>query len=633
MAVSSTSSNSISNLSAKTGMGGLVSGMDIDSLVEKMTATSRQKILKQKQNVQKLEWKQTAYRSVTTALKEFQTKYLDVLSKSNFRSTAFFNTIKAASSSDAVSVTSTSAAITGNIKIDSITQLATNQTITMAEGATATKELTSSGSVRSFIDGLEAGDSISLTLDGRVRTITFDSDFVNAVQNGTLTDADKAQLFESKFQSLINTAFGSDGSNSVISVSVNSDKLTFSAEGSRLTLSSVNDNDTLTKLGFTSGQSNKIVLGNYLSNQNLKTPMTASSDGYYRFEINGEEFEFDNTATLSAVIEKINSSKAGVTISYSSLNDRFTMTAKESGSGDNITISDKDGSNLMKVLGLSEDSGAVSTAGVNAILKVNGQTISRSSNSFELDGVKLTLNKTTDEAVTLTMTNDATSLKDTIKSFVEDYNAMISLVNGLITEKANSDYQPLSDEEKSELSETEIKNWETKAKSGILKGDSLLRDISSKLHSSMLGISVNDFSLYSMGITSAGYTENGKLEINEEKLEAALETKGSEIRNLFTEIGGIGTSLNNIITNATKTSGVKGSRGTLVEAAGVENTISQTENSIYEQIKRTNKTITTLQSRLTNEETRLWKRFTAMETAINGLNTQSSILSQFSSNS
>jgi flagellar hook-associated protein 2 len=147
------------------------------------------------------------------------------------------------------------------------------------------------------------------------------------------------------------------------------------------------------------------------------------------------------------------------------------------------------------------------------------------------------------------------------------------------------------------------------------------------------GLSVNGTSLYSMGISSAGYTENGKLEIDETKLKEALQTKSSDIRALFTSADGIGNALNEVITKATKTSGVKGSRGTLVEVAGVDSTMSDTENSIYEQIKRINKNVSTLQSRLTREETRLWNKFTAMETALQRLNSQSSILSQFSSNS
>ena len=626
--VSSTSS--ISNLTAKTGMGGLVSGLDVDTLVEQMTATSRQKILKQKQTIQKLEWKQTAYRSVTTALKEFQSKYLDVLSATNFRSAAFMNAVKASSSSSAVSVTTTTGAVPGSMKIDSITQLATNQKIEMAEGKTASKELKSGKSVSDIINGLKAGDSISLSLDGKIRIITFNADFVNSVKESS----NQAVDFEEKLQNLIDTAFGvpEDGTNRVVTVDVTGDNfLSFKAAGSNLTLSEINSENPVLEniMGFTNGQSNKI--STYTSLADLKLSTELSGSGTYKFSINGEIFSFDNTATLSSVISKINSSDAGVTISYSSITDRFTMTAKASGAGNNIAIEDL-GGNLMSALGLTKSSGAVSNQGQNAILSVNGQTIIRSTNSFEVDGAKITLNNTTDEAITITMVNDATALKDTIKTFVEDYNKMVDLLNGLVKEKVYSDYQPLSDEQKKEMSESEIKAWEEKAKSGVLKGDSILRSISSKLHSVITGLSVNGFSLYSMGISSAGYTENGKLQIDEAKLQTALETRGPEIRDLFTSANGIGNALNDVIVGATKTTGVKGSRGTLVEAAGVADTTSATENGIYEQIKRTNKTLTALQTRLTAEERRLWSKFTALESAINAFNSQGAIISQFGSN-
>jgi len=625
---SSTSSSTLSSLTAKTGIGGLVSGMDIDELVESLSATSRQKIIKQQQNLQKLEWKQTAYRSVTTKLKEFQSKYLDVLSSTNLRSTSFFNTVKTSSSSDAVTVSSTGSSTEGKITIDSITQLASYETVKSTTAAS--KSLTSTKTVTDFIAGLEAGESISITLDGKVKTITFDSAFVTAVKTAPTT-------FESKLQSLVDTAFGATGAvDRVITVdaagATNEGLITFSATGSKITLNSVGtDSTTLTDLGFTSGQSNKITTTSEIGDATFATDLADQSN--YIFKINDVSFTVKSTDSLSSIMEKINSnSAAGVTISYSSITDRFTMTADNSGSGDNVVISDISG-NLMSAFGLTAAAGAQDTKGVNAILSVNGQSITRSSNTFEVDGAKVTLNSTTASPVTLTMTEDATSLTDTIKKFVEDYNSMIDSINGLIKEEIDSDYPPLTDDQKEDMTETEIADWEAKSKSGILRGDNLLRSIASKLQSTVIGLSVNGTSLYSMGISSAGYTENGKLQINEAKLKTALETKGSEIRELFTSEKGLGNALNDIITNATKTSGVKGSRGTLVDVAGVDNTSSNTENSIFDQMKKTTKNIKTLQTRLTAEETRLWNKFTAMETAINSLNSQSSILSSFTTNS
>jgi flagellar hook-associated protein 2 len=132
-----------------------------------------------------------------------------------------------------------------------------------------------------------------------------------------------------------------------------------------------------------------------------------------------------------------------------------------------------------------------------------------------------------------------------------------------------------------------------------------------------------------MGITSAGYTENGKLKIDEAKLKNALAEKPMEIRDLFSSVGGIASKINTVIIDATRSTGPKGTRGTLVEIAGIDLTTSDTENNITDTITMANKAIDTLNARLTKEESRLWKQFTTMETVLQQLNSQSSIIAQF----
>ena len=621
--------SSLSSLSAKTGIGGLVSGMDIDELVQSLTSTSREKILKQQQNIQKQQWKQTGYRSVTNSLKEFQNKYLNVLSSTNFKSTSFFNTVKASSSSSAISVSSTSAASAGAITIDNITQLATNESI---KSATVSKPLTGTLETTDMVALANSllGKSMSITLDGKVKTITFDSSFVNSVTS-TPTEAG----FTNTFQTIIDNAFGtykdvgSEEVKSIIKISINTGQLSLSAPGSQVKLYSVgSDVTTLDSLGFISGQSNKISTSQSLKDLPLITSL--DNEDTFKLTINSIKFEFSKEDSLSAIINKINTSEAKVTISYSSINDKFTMIAKDSGAGEKIVIDDTRG-NLMEAIGLVNPE--VTDSGKNALLKVNGQNIVRSTNNIEIDGIKISLLKTASDPITVTMKEEAISLLEPIKKIVEDYNSMIELVNGLTKEKVYSDYVPLSDEQRDKMSESEVKNWEEKAKSGLLKGDSILRGIASKLQTIMAGISIGGTSLYTLGITSAGYQENGKLKIDEEKLTKALETKGSEIRELFTSEDGISNKINDIIEGAIRTSGVQGQRGTLVEMAGVLSTRSDVENNITKNIEKTNKAIISLQTRLSHEETRLWKRFTAMETALQQLNTQSSVLTQFSSGS
>ncbi|OXS27385.1 MAG: hypothetical protein BI182_08560 [Acetobacterium sp. MES1] len=637
MATSVNSSTStVSSLSAKTGMAGLVSGLDTDSLVESLTNSSRSKIAKKQQSVQKMEWKQTAYRSVSKALKEFQSKYLDILSTTNFRSASLYNTVKASTASTKISVSTTSAATTGNIEISNITQLATSQTITGVEGAS--KALTGNdASVSDLLTSIGgASKSFLLKMDGKVRTITLDQEFKNSV--GVDGTGLKVAL-----QNKITAAFGEKSAGvPVVDVSFEDGKIGFSSDGAQLTVSALNsDNDTLTQLGFTDGQTDRLNTSKTLAELPLLKG-TNAVDGEYKFTINGKNFSFKTTDSLSSVISKVNASDAGVTMSYSNITDKFTLTAKESGAGENIVVKDTTGT-LMNAFGLadlsSEAAGtsAKSEAGKNAILEVNGQSIVRTSNSIEVNGVKIQLlEKTaTDEKLTITMSEDTIALKDTIKSFVTDYNNMISMMNGLIKENADSDYAPLTDAQKEEMTEKEITAWETKAKVGLLQGDSVLKGITSKMQSMMYGSAVSGgITLFNMGITSSGYSENGKLKIDEEKLDTALKTKGAEIKELFTaSTTGLANQLNSIIDGAAKTTGVKGSRGSLIELAGYESTLSNTENSITETITKTNKSIATLKTKLKTEETYYWNKFSALETALQQLNTQSSMITSFGSSS
>lgn len=627
--MSSVTSSTTSLLSAKTGMGGLVSGMDIDELVSSLTATSREKILKQEQNIQKFQWKQESYRTISSALKEFQTKYFDLLSKTNLRSPAFFKTVASTATSDAVSVSASASATAGTMVINSITQLATSQKVTTKNPASqnlvGTAALTSVSDLRTNLEG----KSILMNLDGQARTITLDTAFFDGL-GGAATTGD----FVSALQQKIDSAFGVSGdADRVIQVGLSGDKLSFTAAGSTLTLNGVgSDTTALDALGFTNGQSNKLRLSSTLQDLSLATPLELAS-GTHQFKINGVEFSFSKDETLSAVINRINASDAGVTLSYSSITDKFTMTAKATGSGDRIVVSETNG-NFLTALGLT-GTNSDTTEGKNAILTINDQNVVRTSNTINIDGIDVTLNKATtvgDPPITINTVSDTSQLMEPVKKFVEDYNTLIESLNKAVKETVYRDFPPLSDTQKEEMSEEQIKKWEEKARSGMLRGDSLVRGLASKLQESMAAIAVNGVSLSTFGITSAGYNENGKLKLDEDKLQKALVANPQGFQDLFTAEKGLSNTLNGFINEAIKTNGPKGSRGYLTEMAGVSSTTSDTENSLADKIKASNEMIRKLQDRLEKEETRLWSRFTAMEKAIQQLNNQSSYISQFSGN-
>jgi len=631
MATSVNSSTStMSNLSAKTGMAGLVSGLDTDTLVENLTSSSRTKITKQQQSLQLLEWKQSSYRGVSKILKEFQGKYLDVLSAKNFRSAAMFNSVNATASSTKVSVSSTSAASAGTITVDKISQLATDQKIVSAIGVSQALEGTLDQTL--LLSGIDETHSKSflMKLDGKIKTITLDNDFRIATAGST-------DAFKTKLQEKITAAFGTeDGTNPMVDVTLTTGKLAFAPmDGSTLSIHALNDDtNTIAYLGLKDKQSNKMTTSMSLEDLTFKNALVPGADGKVKLTINSIDFEFDKTESLSSVMSKINSSDAGVTLSYSAINDQFTMTAKNSGAGENMVTSETAGSgNLMTALGLTTGTGATATAGINAKLTVSGKEIIRTSNTVDVDGVKIELKELSNDAITVTTKADATSLKDTIKSFVEDYNSMIETMNKLVKEDYDKDYPPLTDEQKKDMSEKEIESWESKAKVGLLRGDKLIKGITSQMQTMIYGSAVKGgISLFDLGITSAGYAENGKLKIDEDKLTEAIETKGAAIQELFTTAKtGLAVQMNDIINTAVKTSGIKGTRGSLIEMAGYESTLSSTENSIYDNLQKINKNITKMKTSLKDEETRYWSKFTALETAMQQLNSQSSILAQFSS--
>jgi flagellar hook-associated protein 2 len=473
--------------------------------------------------------------------------------------------------------------------------------------------------------------SILMNLDGQARTITFDQDFFD---NPEVTNSED---FRSALQDKIDSAFGVSGdADRVIEVGLSAgDNLSFTAAGSTLSLSGVgSDTTALDALGFTNGQSNKIRLSSTLQDLSLATPLVLDT-GTHQFKINDVEFSFSKDETLSAVINRINASEAGVTLSYSSITDKFTMTAKATGSGDRIVVSETNG-NFLSALGLNgTEANTDDTKGTNAILNINGQEVIRTSNTINIDGIDLTLNKTTsagDPPITVNTVSDTTQLMEPVKKFVEDYNTLIESLNKAVKETVYRDFPPLSDQQKEEMNEEQIKKWEEKARSGMLRGDSLVRGLASKFQESMAAITVNGVSLSTFGITSAGYNENGKLKLDEDKLQKALTANPQGFQDLFTADNGLSNTLNGFINEAIKTNGPKGTRGYLTEMAGVSSTTSDTENSLADKIKASNEMIRKLQVRLEKEETRLWSRFTAMEKAIQQLNNQSSYIAQFSGN-
>ncbi|MGE7999148.1 flagellar filament capping protein FliD [Lysinibacillus sp. NPDC093190] len=245
-------------------------------------------------------------------------------------------------------------------------------------------------------------------------------------------------------------------------------------------------------------------------------------------------------------------------------------------------------------------------------------------------------------AVNLTSTTDTNSIKDTIKEFVKTYNEMVDSLNSLLKEKKYRDYPPLTSEERKDMSENEQKLWDEKAKSGLLRSDSLIRDGLSKIRTQFMS-SVNGLgddtidSLAEIGITtSKKLSDSGKLEINEGKLDAALAKDPDQVVQMFANTGSVTTTTDEKGRKVTQDSrGITQRLRNEIDAltkniekkAGREGATDQSY-SLGKKIVESDDRITKLQAKLKNIEARYWKQFTAMEQAINKGNQQSSMFMQ-----
>lgn len=420
---------------------------------------------------------------------------------------------------------------------------------------------------------------------------------------------------------------------------------TFNFDGTYVTAADSNGNSvdfSMTSveggtLGLTKASaSNKISSGSTLSDLGFKP----EADGTYKLNINGTEISLDKKSTISSMMSAVNKSAAGVTMTYSSLTNSFTLESKEFGGAGKVEVGD---TSLGRSLGLVDDNGTVGASeGQNAIFEINGQEVYLNDNTYTLDGNTFTFNDnmTIGETYTVNIAKDSTTVKDALKKFVESYNKLIDDVYGYIGKSPAKDddgntYEPLTNAEKDEMSEDEITKWEEKAKQGVLYNDSTVSTVMSQMRSALYtSVTLDDgskFGIYNLGIkTSSEWSEHGKLQIDEDAFDKAFENNEDAIIKLFTDSDtGMMKKLNSVIDGAVKSSGAANTRGTLVRKAGKADSSVTTDSTIYKEMVKMQDRLKELQDRYDTKEEYWWKVFTNMETAMADLNSQTSYISSY----
>ncbi|WP_393966029.1 flagellar filament capping protein FliD [Exiguobacterium sp. S22-S28] len=446
--------------------------------------------------------------------------------------------------------------------------------------------------------------------------------------------------------------------------SSDSSKVTVTA-GSTSTTGSVTI-DKITNLASSSSlvlSRNASITNNITSDTKLNVSGLVAKDGLGKMELELNTYQadgtlgtavimnFDGTSTIGDLVSKINSDKSlGLSAVFNDITGKLVLTRQNTGklaASNEIIWMDKNQS----VFDSTTEPVKKAVEGQNAVYSIGGTLLEQKTNTFTQNGLTITLAGTSTTPVTLNTKLDTQANFDSIKKFVDKYNEMIDKMNKKVREEKYRDFQPLTDAQRKDLSEDEVKKWEEKAISGVLKNDSYLRDgmasfrsaLSSEIdtgYSYTSGTETSQLKYMSqIGITSTSdFRDGGKLKIDETKLKKMLEEQPEGVYKLFTvdapppvtnpdgtitkNPGGLDGFVRQIQGFATTM------RDKISKVAGLDGAVATTYR-LGKSLADLDKSMLTWEDKLKTKEDSYYRRFAAMEKAMSQANSQSATLSNY----
>ncbi|EPY2300886.1 flagellar filament capping protein FliD [Clostridium sporogenes] len=460
----------------------------------------------------------------------------------------------------------------------------------------------------------------------------------------------------------LNDAFTTAGLNSTLTATVKDEKIVLSSNSDKQVI-----------ITGESGKSAISLLGlpdRYEMNTSLSEKMSNIVGGEVKFTINGVDFDYDfrdtgadKDKTITQILNDI-SDKAKVDISYSEINKKFTIRSKAEGASEKIVASDASGDFLKTLFGKS----TIDEVGKDATFDLttpNGtSTITKPTNNFTIDGVNYNIaGAKPGEEISFSLSGNTEDSFNKIKGFIEDYNKLVDELQKKLSEKKYRKFEPLTEEQKKDMKDSDIKLWEEKAQSGILRNDSDIQNMLFSLRRAFFdsvegaGLSLKDVGL----TTSSDYTQGGKIVFDmnidkdgnngEARLKKLLKEDPDKVFKIFSKQSdsyprytpdltsterkqryneeGILQRINDIFKDYTRTTkNVNGKMGIFVEKAGIKGTASEINNNLYKELEKREKTIKEMEDRLLERENRYYYQFAQLEKYMSQMNSQSAWLAQ-----
>lgn len=320
-----------------------------------------------------------------------------------------------------------------------------------------------------------------------------------------------------------------------------------------------------------------------------------------------------------------------------------------------IKMSDDESASSKKLLGLlgldtvnnTYDNQAVKIDGRNAVISLNGVKYTNTTNDFAINGLNVSVTGVTDNvtdpenvdlstlddrtAITITTTTDSQGIYDKVKDFLTEYNNIINEITKLYNADSAGSYEPLTDDEKDKMSDTEIEKWETKIKDSLLRRDNSLSSIMNSMMTAMsssIEINGKSYALSSFGIQTLGYLNAAENEQNayhidgdeddentsgnKDKLMAAITSDPDSVVEFMKQLS---SKLYKAMDDQMQSSSLR-SRYKIYN-----------DKELNKEYSNLTKTIKQWESKVSDKEDYYYKKFSNMETALSKLQSQTSSLS------
>ena len=350
------------------------------------------------------------------------------------------------------------------------------------------------------------------------------------------------------------------------------------------------------------------------------------------------------TEVTNKYAEKITENQTAMTTAQKKMDDNSVLAdlaAMDSTSSDYTTAlaafvnKVQDSQRILDQSSTLTNSGAKKIDGCDSEIKLNGITYTSSLNTYSINGLSITAMQATGDgdtnAITVTTATDTQAIYDKIKSFLTQYNSLINEMTSLYNADTAKGYEPLTDDEKSAMSDSEVEKWEEKIKSSLLRRDDSLESVMNLMTNAMsqpVTIDGKKYDLSSFGIKTLGFLnapENQQNAYHIDGDEDDTATSGNEdklMAMINSDPDTVVSFMQQLTTNLYDAIGTKMKSSTLSSIYKVYN-----DKEMASEYSDYTTTIKKWEQKLQDQEDAYYKTFSAMETALSKLQSQTSSLS------